>query len=185
MSFSPVWAPVNIQLIAPEQLFFAQPHGVSSTHVQICIQPKIKGTFLQISGTIAEWPPTPSTLLYKFLPPRLPWVPISVSPIQQNCRLCLGSLLKCYRPETAHRKQARVTAGLTSFVPFFLGITVLGYLLPNVWKQLFKIFCPVPSCLQGMWGRREQVLSQLKLLGLKWKSQSLLKLSHFKGQTPW
>lgn len=164
-------------------VFLPSPMVFLSTHAQIYIQPKRKWIFMQICGAISLSISPSSTLLHKFLPPRAPWAPSSVSPIQQDCRLCLGSLSQCYDTETACKQKDRVTIGLTSFVPFFSVITVLYYLLANVWKQLFHIFCPVPSCLQGIWSRRKQVLYQSLPHGPKWKSQSLSTLSYFKSQT--
>lgn len=166
-----------------EIVFYPAPWCFSQYIHRFIIQPKIKGTFMQISGVTSLTSPPSLSVLCSTNSCHLgrpPWVPNSVSSIQQDCRFWLSSLSQCYGPETTYRQKASVTAGLIFFVPFFSGITVLCYLLPNLWKHCFTYFCPVSSCLWGIWGRREHVLYQLLLRGPQWKSQSLLTLSHLR-----
>lgn len=81
---------------------------------------------------------------------------VSVLPIQGNSGPCLGFSSWGWDLETASTENRGDHVAHSTCLPSLRDHIVLHGLLPNVLKQLFHIFWPVPSCLQ--WESNSQAL---------------------------
>lgn len=102
---------------------------------------KVERTYLQISRAVSLCSSFLSgILLHKFWLPWNPWNQNHFSSTQWDHKPLFRLMLPVCSLETLLRQKDQAMSGLISFASLLPGVTVLGCLLNNVWKEMFHVF---------------------------------------------
>lgn len=138
-STSTMW-PLDIVELTSPWLFFAQPYSaiLNTCIAQYSARPE--GSPSQMSGALVLHDSFLSkTLPFKFQPSQPPQLSSPSPQLSKTTSLSLGSSSPCLLPRNCFQAKSGQIVELMSF-SLLWEITVLWWLLSDVWNQLFYIF---------------------------------------------